>query len=172
MLFVSGFVGLFNALLLWPGLLLVHYTHAESFEIPTLQQLQFLFINGVIGTVLSELLWLWGCFYTSSLVATLAISLTIPLTIVADIVWKQKQYGMIFFVGAVPMFLSFFLVAMLTHFQDWDPVMDLLKKIFGSLKRLCPSLRSSGRSAAVYVHDRDESESLITNQQDSSHEEL
>ena len=44
--------------------------------------------NGLIGTVLSELLWLVGCFYTSSLVATLAISLTIPLTMLADVLAK------------------------------------------------------------------------------------
>ena len=34
-------------------------------KVPTWQQLQFLVINGVIGTVFSELLWLWGCFLTS-----------------------------------------------------------------------------------------------------------
>jgi solute carrier family 35 protein F5 len=35
---------------------------------PTSRQWEFLVINGVIGTVVSELLWLWGCFLTSSLV--------------------------------------------------------------------------------------------------------
>ena len=45
-------------------------------------------LNGVVGTVLSELLWLFGCFYTSSLVATLAISLTIPLSMFADVLVK------------------------------------------------------------------------------------
>jgi hypothetical protein len=47
-------------------------------------------VNGLIGTVLSELLWLLGCFYTSSLVATLAISLTIPLTMLADVLVKAR----------------------------------------------------------------------------------
>jgi solute carrier family 35 protein F5 len=47
-------------------------------------------VNGLIGTVLSELLWLLGCFYTSSLVATLAISLTIPLTMLADVLVKER----------------------------------------------------------------------------------
>ena len=42
------------------------------------------------STVLSELLWLLGCFYTSSLVATLAISLTIPLTMLADVLVKER----------------------------------------------------------------------------------
>ena len=57
-----GFVGLFNAALLWPGLIFCHFTGNETFEMPTIKQWEFLIINGFIGTVLSELLWLLGCF--------------------------------------------------------------------------------------------------------------
>ena len=157
-----GFVGLFNALLLWPGLFLLHLTHKESFEIPTVTQFQFLILNGLLGTVLSEILWLWGCFYTSSLVATLAISLTIPLSILADIIWRGKTYGPIFFVGAIPMFFSFFLVAMLTHYEGWDPLMDLCRAVSKKCRGLFdPAARNN------YVFDRHERESLI-NQQDHS----
>jgi solute carrier family 35 protein F5 len=131
-----GFVGLFSTLILWPGLLVLHLTGRETFELPTMQQLQFLVINGVVGTVFSELLWLWGCFLTSSLVATLSISLTIPLGILADIMWKQKEYGALFFVGAIPMFCSYFIVALLAHYDDWDPLLDLLKSVCRRSRRL------------------------------------
>uniref|UniRef100_A0A3Q2P8X4 Solute carrier family 35 member F5 n=1 Tax=Fundulus heteroclitus TaxID=8078 RepID=A0A3Q2P8X4_FUNHE len=80
-----GFVGLFNLLLLWPGFLLLHYTGFEPFELPSQLVWTYILINGLIGTVLSEFLWLWGCFLTSSLIGTLALSLTIPLSILADI---------------------------------------------------------------------------------------
>ena len=63
----------------------------------------------------------------TSLVATLSISLTVPLSILADILWKEKRYGPLFFAGAVPMFCSYFIVALLTHFEDWDPLLDLLR---------------------------------------------
>ena len=160
-----GFVGLFNALLLWPGLLVLHFTSKETSEVPTSQQLQFLILNGLLGTVLSEILWLWGCFYTSSLVATLAISLTIPLSILADIIWRGKTYGPIFFVGAVPMFFSFFLVAMLTHYEGWDPLLDLCLAVGKKCRGLVnPAARNN------YVFDRQERESLI-NQQESSHDD-
>ena len=56
---VSGFVGLFTILFLWPGLLILHFAGAEKFEWPDPIQWLFLVANGVIGTVLSELLWLW-----------------------------------------------------------------------------------------------------------------
>ena len=52
-----GFVGLFNLAFLWPGLLFCHFTGAETFQLPNLKQWELLVVNGLIGTVLSELLW-------------------------------------------------------------------------------------------------------------------
>ena len=56
---LTGFVGLFNVLILWPGLLLFHYTDWETFQLPNKTELILMLVNGLIGTVLSELLWLW-----------------------------------------------------------------------------------------------------------------
>ena len=55
----AGFLGVFTALFLWPGLLIVHFSGVERLEWPDLVQWFYLVANGVIGTVLSELLWLW-----------------------------------------------------------------------------------------------------------------
>lgn len=60
----SGFVGLFNLLLLWPGFFLLHYTGFEDFEFPNKVVLMCIILNGLIGTVLSEFLWLWYVFIT------------------------------------------------------------------------------------------------------------
>ena len=72
----------FNAVFLWPGLILLHVTQKETFELPSSRQWEFLIVNGIIGTVVSELLWLWGCFLTSSLVSNclenLFVSLVLP----------------------------------------------------------------------------------------------
>ncbi|OXB74640.1 UNVERIFIED_CONTAM: hypothetical protein H355_016353 [Colinus virginianus] len=87
-----GFVGLFNLLLLWPGFFLLHYTGFEAFEFPSKLIWMCIVINGLIGTVLSEFLWLWGCFLTSSLIGTLALSLTIPLSIIADMCMQKVMY--------------------------------------------------------------------------------
>ncbi len=55
-----GFVGLVDALLLSPILLTWHYTKVETFELPPSPNTwTLLLVNGFIGTVLSELLWLW-----------------------------------------------------------------------------------------------------------------
>lgn len=54
-----GFVGLFNTVLLWPGLLVLHLSKWETFRLPSQQELAIMLVNGLVGTVLSELLWLW-----------------------------------------------------------------------------------------------------------------
>ncbi|XP_049584893.1 solute carrier family 35 member F5 isoform X1 [Syngnathus scovelli] len=143
-----GFVGLFNLLLLWPGFLLMHYAGLEAFEIPGRLVWTYILLNGLIGTVLSEFLWLWGCFLTSSLIGTLALSLTVPLSILADICtqkvtgalaagprgnktfWAlQVRFSWLFLAGAVPVFLSFFMVALLSHYNNWDPVTVGLRRL-------------------------------------------
>jgi solute carrier family 35 protein F5 len=164
-----GFVGLFSTALLWPGLLVIHLTNSEPFELPTVRQWEYLVVNGLIGTVLSELLWLWGCFYTSSLIATLAIGLTIPLSVLADILWRQRTYETIFIVGTVPIFCSFFIIAMLTHYEDWDPLLDLCKLIWRRLRSLLCC--RGGRPTTSYVFDRQERESLINQEPNSSQDE-
>lgn len=54
-----GFVGLWNLLLMWPVFFVLNFTQIEIFELPNHRQFLILFLNGFIGTVLSEALWLW-----------------------------------------------------------------------------------------------------------------
>lgn len=54
-----GFVGMWNLLLLWPLLFVLNFSQLEVFELPSRRQFLVLFINGLVGTVLSEALWLW-----------------------------------------------------------------------------------------------------------------
>ncbi|PNF40267.1 Solute carrier family 35 member F5 [Cryptotermes secundus] len=125
-----GFVGLFNLLLLWPLFFLFHYSKWELFEWPTRHQWTFLLLNGLVGTVLSEVLWLWGCFLTSSLIATVAISLTIPMSMFADVMFKRVNYPSMFYIGSIPMFLAFFAVTLLAHYENWDPVMEGIRRCY------------------------------------------
>ena len=54
-----GFVGLFDAVLLLPLVVIWHFTGIEPFEFPSNNVWTLLLVNGFIGTVLSELFWLW-----------------------------------------------------------------------------------------------------------------
>ncbi|XP_024942087.1 solute carrier family 35 member F5 isoform X2 [Cephus cinctus] len=136
-----GFVGLFNLTLLWPLFFILHYGHWEEFEWPNSHQWTFLIINGLIGTVLSEVLWLWGCFLTSSLIATLAVSLTMPMSMIADVLLEKVEYPCIFYFGTVPMLLAFLTVSLLSYYDNWDPVMDLVKRLYVWICRRSRSMR-------------------------------
>uniref|UniRef100_A0A182Y335 Solute carrier family 35 member F5 n=1 Tax=Anopheles stephensi TaxID=30069 RepID=A0A182Y335_ANOST len=155
-----GFVGLWNLLLLWPLLFVLNFSQLEVFELPSRRQFIVLFVNGLVGTVLSEALWLWGCFLTSSLIGTVAISLQIPLAMLFDMVLHGKTYPLLFYLGSLPMFLSLVLVAFLVKFDDCDP---LLK--FGKL--MYRRLWNCRKANVVRIPDLEEQhESLI----DGSHE--
>ncbi|RXG57118.1 Solute carrier family 35 member F5 [Armadillidium vulgare] len=137
-----GFVGLFNAIILWPGFFILNATGLEVFQVPTKQQLLYIILNGLVGTVLSELLFdfynsfllcdiifehLRGCFLTSSLMATLSLTLTIPMTMLCDIFLKGVVYSWHFYVGSIPVLFAFIAVTFLTHYEDKDPVLDGFK---------------------------------------------
>lgn len=64
---VAAFVGLFTFLLLWPGMLILHYTKVETFEVPSNKVIISLVIHGLLGTVIVEALWLW---YVMSTITT------------------------------------------------------------------------------------------------------
>ncbi|XP_065341709.1 solute carrier family 35 member F5 isoform X2 [Cloeon dipterum] len=98
-----GFVGLFCLLGLWPVVAAFHALGLEKFEWPTRPQWAVMFLNGLIGTVLSEVLWLWGCLLTCPLVGTLALTLTVPLSFLADALLWQVQYPLRVYIGAIPM---------------------------------------------------------------------
>ncbi|XP_014489481.1 PREDICTED: solute carrier family 35 member F5 isoform X2 [Dinoponera quadriceps] len=150
-----GFVGIFNLTLLWPLFFILHYGHWEEFEWPNSHQWTFLIINGLIGTVLGEVLWLWGCFLTSSLVATLAVSLTMPMSMVADVLLKKVEYPCIFYLGSIPMLLAFLTVSLLSYYDNWDPVMDLIKRFY---IWIC---RRNNRSTRIPDLEAEQTESLI-----------
>ncbi|EZA62149.1 hypothetical protein DMN91_011920 [Ooceraea biroi] len=150
-----GFVGIFTLTLLWPLFFILHYGRWEEFEWPSSHQWTFLIINGLIGTVLSEVLWLWGCFLTSSLIATLAISLTMPMSMIADVLLKKIEYPCIFYLGSIPMLLAFLTVSLLSYYDNWDPVMDLMKRFY---IWIC---KRNGRSARIPDLEAEQTESLI-----------
>ncbi|KAH8321503.1 hypothetical protein KR074_006815 [Drosophila pseudoananassae] len=151
-----GFVGLWNLLLLWPIFFILHFTKIETFELPSQGQFALLFLNGLIGTVLAEALWLWGCFLTSSLIGTLAMSLQIPLAIMFDVLLKNKPYSPMFYMGSIPIFIALVLVSLLMRNDDSDPLMKLFKIVY---RKVCGCHKPS----IVRVNDDEQQESLISN---------
>ncbi|KAJ1671749.1 hypothetical protein GGF38_000562 [Coemansia sp. RSA 25] len=106
-----GVVGLANILLLWPGFIILHYTGIETFQLPHSGSMWLMIgVNALIGTFLSDYLWLLAMLMTSPLVVTLGLSLTIPLSMAGDILLKDLNVSLPYYIGAL-MILSAFIVA-------------------------------------------------------------
>jgi hypothetical protein len=48
---------------------------------------------------------------------------------------QQVRFSWLFFMGAVPVFLSFFIATLLCHYNNWDPVMVGLRRLFAFICR-------------------------------------
>ncbi|KAI9476805.1 hypothetical protein LPJ79_002422 [Coemansia sp. RSA 1821] len=97
-----GVVGLANTLLLWPGIVILHVSGIETFQLPHSQSMwAMILVNAFIGTFLSDYLWLLAMLMTSPLVVTLGLSLTIPLSMAGDIVFKGLSVSFPYYVGAL-----------------------------------------------------------------------
>lgn len=106
---VFGFVGVINFAVMWPGLILVDLLGVETFEWPSAEVLWPMAVNSLIGTNLSDVLWARSVVLTSPLVATLGLSLTTPLAMIADFVLKGKRFSWLYVMGAVVVTAGFVL---------------------------------------------------------------
>ncbi|KAI8140365.1 hypothetical protein BJV82DRAFT_671795 [Fennellomyces sp. T-0311] len=116
-----GFVGAFNILLLWPIFPILHYLGVETFELPHGGILwATLLLNAFIGTFLSDYLWLLAMLMTSPLVVTLGISMTIPLALLGDLIFKHIVPNLQYAAGALLVVVGFFAVnfATLSEVED------------------------------------------------------
>ncbi|KAJ1857261.1 hypothetical protein LPJ57_007135, partial [Coemansia sp. RSA 486] len=106
-----GAVGLANILLLWPGFVVLQWTGIEPFQLPQSTTLwMMILVNALVGTFLSDYLWLKSMLMTSPLVVTLGLSLTIPLSMAGDIIFKSLDVAPPYYIGAL-LILSAFIAA-------------------------------------------------------------
>lgn len=49
---------------------------------------------------------------------------------VPPVVPCQVRFSWLFFAGAVPVFLSFFIATLLCHYNNWDPVLVGLRRVY------------------------------------------
>jgi len=119
-----GFMGIINFLTLWPFLLTWSALKFEPLEMPSGRVWGFLILNGLIGTVLSDILEAFSIILTTPLINTLGLSLTIPMAMVSDIIRKAKSFSPVYYIGSLLVFVGFVLVNLSSgtfeeRFADW-----------------------------------------------------
>ncbi|XP_030550902.1 uncharacterized protein LOC115755586 isoform X2 [Rhodamnia argentea] len=104
-----GYIGLFTLLGLWWLGWPLHALGVEP-ELgfpPSTSVGGALVLNGLVGSVLLDYFWALSIVWTTPLVATLGMSLTIPLAMVADMLVHGRRYSAIYIFGCVQVFAGF-----------------------------------------------------------------
>lgn len=106
-----GFVGLFTLLLLWPSLVILHYTGLEPFELPNEPKIIFIILLNCVITFISDFCWAKAMLLTSPLTVTVGLSITIPVAMFGDFIFRHKTMSFIYLIGATLILSSFFIIS-------------------------------------------------------------
>lgn len=105
-----GLVGLINVLLLWPGFVILHVTGIETFALPPGGRVTAIIIANSLSSLVSDIAWAYAVLLTSPIVVTVGLSMTIPLSLVGQVVLNDQKASPLYWVGAVAVVVSFIFV--------------------------------------------------------------
>jgi len=106
-----GVVGLMNVILLWPGFVILHFTGIESFQLPPTGHIWSIVLINASFSLISDMCWAYAVLMTSPLVVTVGLSLTIPLSLVGQMVLNSQFSNPIYWFGACVVILSFVFIS-------------------------------------------------------------
>lgn len=116
-----GFLGVINFVGLLPIVLAFHYSGIESLAGLTAEILLLIGIKGLFDNVLSDYLWARAVLLTSPTVATVGLSLTVPLAIVADYVFHRMAPTLVTLAASALVIVGFVLINVSTKNHDAKP---------------------------------------------------
>ena len=105
-----GFVGLFNVLFLWPVFIILHYANIERFELPPTHRVTTILLLNSASSLVSDFFWAYAVLLTSPIVVTVGLSMSIPLSLIGQIVLHSQIAPTLYWIGACVMLVSFIFV--------------------------------------------------------------
>lgn len=110
-----GFLGMFNLICMWPGFFILDWLNIEKFSLPPNGHIWFIIIINAASSLVSDLCWAYATLYTSPLIVTIGLSLTIPLSLVGQIFLDDEHASAIYWLGAGIVVLSFIFINYEAH---------------------------------------------------------
>ena len=105
-----GLVGTFNVIFLWPGFVILHLAKIETFELPPTNKILTIVLVNSASSLVSDFCWAYAMLLTSPLIVTVGLSLTIPLSLIGQMVLDSQYSSWLYWVGAAITVLSFIFI--------------------------------------------------------------
>ncbi|KAH8891356.1 hypothetical protein GQ53DRAFT_649173 [Thozetella sp. PMI_491] len=113
-----GLVGLFNLFLLWPIFPILHYTGIEPFAMPPTGKVWVIIMLNSIASFVSDMSWAYAMLLTTPLIVTVGLSLTIPLSLIGEMIQYAQYSSWVYWVGACVVLVSFLFINHESHEED------------------------------------------------------
>ncbi|EQK97516.1 vacuolar membrane protein [Ophiocordyceps sinensis CO18] len=105
-----GLVGVFNLVLLWPLFFVLHWTKIEPFEMPPTGKVWTVIVANSLSSFVSDMSWAFAMLLTTPLVVTVGLSLSIPLSLIGEMIQYGQYSSFIYWIGAAVVFISFLFI--------------------------------------------------------------
>lgn len=129
-----GFVGLFTLLFMWPSLIFLHYMGYEEFVIPTQPKVIVIILVNMMITFVSDFCWAKAMLLTSPLTVTVGLSITIPVAMFGDILFKHKDMPLEYLLGGLLILGSFVIISKNTEAEEEEEVQTLYEAQAASIE--------------------------------------
>lgn len=95
-----GLVGTWNLVLLLPMFPVLHWTGIETFQAPPSARIWWILVLNSVAAFASDIAWAYAMVLTSPLVVTVGLSLTIPLSLIGEMLIQGRYEGWLYWLGA------------------------------------------------------------------------
>ncbi|KAL9092783.1 MAG: hypothetical protein Q9159_000681 [Coniocarpon cinnabarinum] len=117
-----GFLGLISILVFWPGLPILSLAGVETLALPPNAKAFWIVFFGAVISLVSDMCWAYAVLLTSPLVVTMGLALTIPLSLLGQVVLNGQYASWGIWVGAVVIVAGFVVV-------NWESEGDGVEKV-------------------------------------------